>query len=259
MPDSAASVASLAAGAPTAGAPLDPAVERALADFVAACREAFGDALDAVVLFGSAAEGRMRATSDVNVLVVLKRFEPAAADRLRGPLRLAMAAVELHPMFLLEAELPAAMEAFALRFADIAARHRVLHGADPFVAVTLPREALVRRLQQVLLNLQIRLRERYLALSLREEQLARHIADLAGPMRSAAAALRQLQGRPAETPRAALEDVAAALGNPALTEALAAMSRAREGSLPAAGAAGAVAWQLAALIAAMREQAGALR
>ena len=249
MPDSAAA---------PAAAPLEPAVERTLADFVAACREAFGDALGAVVLFGSAAEGRLRATSDVNVLVVLQRFEPAAADRLREPLRGAMTAIDLHPMFLLEPELPAAMEAFALRFADIAARHRVLHGRDPFAAVTLPRAALVRRLQQVLLNLQIRLRERYLALSLREEQLARHIADLAGPMRSAAATLRQLQGQPAATPRAALEAVAAALGNPAVAEALAAMSRAREGALSASGTAGPVAWQLAALIAAMREQAASL-
>lgn len=242
-----------------AAAPLDPAVERALDGFVAACREAFGGALASVVLFGSAAEGRLRATSDVNVLVVLQRFEPAAADRLREPLRLAVAAVDLHPMFLLETELPAAMEAFALRFADIAARHRVLHGADPFAAVTLPREALVRRLRQVLLNLQIRLRERYLSLSLREEQLARHIADLAGPLRSAAASLRQLQGHPAAAPRQALEDVAAALGRPPLSDALAAMSRAREGALPAPGTAGPVAWQLAALIEAMREQAGALQ
>lgn len=244
---------------PTAAAPLEPAVERVLADFVAACRDAFAGALHAVVLFGSAAEGRLRATSDVNVLVVLQRFDPAAADRLREPLRTAMSAIDLHAMFLLDTELPAALEAFALRFADIAARHRVLHGADPFAHIELPRAALVRRLQQVLLNLQIRLRERYLALSLREEQLARHIADLAGPMRGAAATLRQLQGQPAASPRAALEAVAAALGNPAASDALAAMSKAREGTLPPAGTAGPVAWQLATLIAAMREQAGALR
>jgi predicted nucleotidyltransferase len=245
---------------PSPGAPLDAAVERTLADFVAAAREAFGDALASVVLFGSAAEGRLRATSDVNVFVVLRRFEPDSADRLREPLRVAMAAIDLHAMFLLEAEVAEAMQAFALRFADIAARHRVLHGADPFAAVTLPREALVRRLEQVLLNLQIRLRERYLALSLREEQLTRHIAELAGPLRSAAATLVQLQGRAAApSPKQALEAVAASLDDRALTDALAAMSRAREGALLAAGTAGPVALQLGALIAAMRVQAGALR
>jgi predicted nucleotidyltransferase len=245
-----------------AAAPLDPAVEHALADFVAAARGAFGDALVSVLLFGSAAEGRLRATSDVNVLVVLRRFDRAAADGLREPLRVAMAAIDLHAMFLLESELGEALQAFALRFADIAARHRVLHGSDPFAAVTLPREALVRRLQQVLLNLQIRLRERYLALSLREEQLARHLADLAGPLRGAAASLRQLQGRPAATPKEALETVAASLGGAAEAQAaqaaLSALSLAREGALLEPGTAGTVAMQLAQLIAAMRAEASAL-
>jgi hypothetical protein len=254
-------MAETASGPGPAGpaAALDLHVERALADFVSAARAAFGEALLSAVLFGSAAEGRLRATSDVNLLLVLKAFEPPAAERLREPLRVAMAAIDLHAMFLLESELGEAMQAFALRFADIAARHRVLHGADPFAAVSLPREALVRRLQQVLLNLQIRLRERYLALSLREEQLARHLADLAGPLRGAAATLAQLRGRPAASPKQALEAVAAALGDPAAGEALAAMSRAREGALLAAGSAAPAALALARVIAAMREQAGALR
>ncbi|MBL8343302.1 MAG: nucleotidyltransferase domain-containing protein [Rubrivivax sp.] len=242
-----------------ANAALDPVVERVLAEFVEAARAAFGEALTSVLLFGSAAEGRLRATSDVNLLLVLQSFEPASADRLREPLRQAMAAIDLHPMFLLESELAQAMQAFALRFADIAARHRVLHGTDPFAALSLPRDALVRRLQQVLLNLQIRLRERYLALSLREEQLARHLADLAGPLRSAAAALRQLQGLSAATPKHALEAVAASLADPTMADTLAAMSRAREGGLLVPGSAAAAALRLARLIAAMREQAGALR
>jgi predicted nucleotidyltransferase len=41
-------------------------------EFVAAARDAFGDQLVSVVLYGSAAEGALRATSDVNVLVVLR-------------------------------------------------------------------------------------------------------------------------------------------------------------------------------------------
>lgn len=248
----------MSSASPGSAGALTGIVERQLADLVAAAIAAFGDALKSVVLFGSAAEGRLRATSDVNVLLVLGRFDAAAADRLREPLRVARAALDLHPMFLLEAEVPAAMEMFALRFADIAARHRVLHGRDPFAGVTLPREALVRRLQQVLLNLQIRARERYLVLSLREEQLARHIAESAGPLRSAAAALLQLEGLAAESPKQALEAVVASLEDPALDGALAAMSRAREETLLEPGTAAAVALQLMTLIARLRERAQAL-
>ncbi|MBL8360288.1 MAG: nucleotidyltransferase domain-containing protein [Rubrivivax sp.] len=246
-----------AATPPPAGA-LDAVVERHLADLVAACVSTLGDALRSVVLFGSAAEGRLRATSDVNLLLVLASFDAPAADRLREPLRVARAAIDLHPMFLLEPEVPAAMEAFALRFADIAARHRVLHGSDPFAGVTLPRDALVRRLRQVLLNLQIRARERYLVLSLREEQLARHIADSAGPLRTAAASLLQLEGRAAPSPKEALETFVAGLGEAGLQQALAAMSRAREEQLLAPGEAPEVALQLMTLGARLRERAAAL-
>src|SRR6185436_3140946 len=168
---------------------------------------AFESDLVSVVLFGSAAEGKLRATSDVNILLVLRRFEQPRADRMREPLRLAHAAVQLNAMFVLEGELAAANEAFAVKFADIQARHRVLFGSDPFAGLGTPRDALIRRLRQVLLNQQLRLRERYVMLSLREEQLARVIADAAPPLRASAASLLQLEGRPAAAPKAALEQL----------------------------------------------------
>ena len=186
---------------------LPPLVEQSINDFVEAAKTAFAADLVSVVVYGSAAEGRMRATSDVNMLLVLKRFEQSHADRLREPMRLAHAAVQLSAMFLLENEVPAAMEAFAVKFADIVTRHRVLFGSDPFVAVAPKRDSLIRRLKQVLLNLQLRLRERYVLVSLREEQLALVIADAAGPLRSSAATLLQLEGQTALPPKEALEKI----------------------------------------------------
>ncbi len=46
-------------------------VSRVLAEFVEQALTALGETLRAIVLFGSAAENRLRATSDVNVVVVL--------------------------------------------------------------------------------------------------------------------------------------------------------------------------------------------
>ena len=60
---------------------------------------------------------------------------------------------------------------------DIRARHRVLHGSDPFAALRIDAAELRRRLREVLLNLALRLRERYALVSLREEQLARVLAS----------------------------------------------------------------------------------
>jgi hypothetical protein len=82
------------------------------------------------------------------------------------------------------------------------------------------------------------MRERYVVAGLREEQLARALAEAAGPLRAAAATLLELEGRPAPDAREALARVVVELGDPALTDALAAMSRARERGLLAPGEAG---------------------
>ena len=186
-------------------------VSQMLGSFVEASRAAFGDDLRSVILFGSAVEGRLRPASDVNVLVLLAAFDRAKADRLREPLRTAQTAIRLSAMFLLEAELQPAIESFAVKFGDIARRHRVLFGADPFANATVPRAAAITRLKQTLLNLTLRMREAYISRGLREEQLVAAIAEMAGPLRACAATLLELQGAAEHSPKVALEKVAGAL------------------------------------------------
>lgn len=234
---------------------LPEAVERAIGSFVASAKEAFGADLVSILLFGSGAEQNLRPTSDVNILVVLKRFDQNGADKLREPLRFAHAAVELNAMFMLEAELPEAMDAFAVKFADILHRHRVLHGSNPFASVTVPDAALLRRLKQVLLNLQIRLRERYILISLREEQLGRVIADAAPPLRASAASILQLEGNPAASPKKALERVVTSLGDPAFSAVLAAMTKVRGGARLEPGQAPTILIDLMRLIESLRARA----
>ena len=220
---------------PTAPSALTPAeqTDRVLADLVTAARDSLGETLDAVILYGSAAEGRLRATSDVNVILVLGRFEAARVDALRDSVRLAQAAIRLAPMFLLREEIPHAAAAFAVKFADIARRHRVLYGNDPFTDLVIPRERLIARLTQVLLNLRLRLRAAYVTQSLFEDQLVGVITNSAGPLRSAAAALLELEGHPRIAPREALIRVVESLGDPELADAVAHISLAREhGVLP---------------------------
>ena len=213
-------------------------VGRVLTDFVTAAQTAFANDLRAVVLFGSAAEGRLRATSDVNLLIVLSNFDEARAGELRNPLRVAQAAIRLSPMFILEAELPSAVTAFAEKFSDILRRRKVLVGPDPFVGVKIPRETLMTRLDQVLLNLTLRLRETYVMRGLREEQLALAIADAAGPLRSCAATLLELEDLTRSSPKAALEKFVQTSGNSTWAEALQRISEAREQRILPPGVAG---------------------
>lgn len=67
-------------------------VQRVLRDLVTEAEAGLGPDLHSVTLFGSAAEGRLRPTTDVNVILVLAAFKRARADRLREPLRWAHAA-----------------------------------------------------------------------------------------------------------------------------------------------------------------------
>lgn len=217
---------------------LPPTVTRVLDGFVEAACETLGGNLRSVLLFGNGADNHLRATSDVNLIVVLERFDALAIDRLREPYRIAQAAIQLHALFLLHSEIPAAAEAFAAKFDHVKRRRRVLFGEDPFAALEIPRAALEARLKQVLLNTSLRLRGVYVERGLREEQLARAVADAAAPLRSAAAALLELENQPAPSGREALENVARELGDPALREAVAPLPEARERGLLPPGVAG---------------------
>jgi len=219
---------------PAASAELPEAVRTALSEFTAAAQQAFADDLLSVVLFGSAAEGRLRATSDVNIVVVLRRVDPKKLEAFGEAYRFAHAAIRLSAMFILENEIGIAKDAFAVKFADIIARHEVLFGPDPFAGLTVSREAALHRLLQVLVNLQLRLREHYALSSPYGEQLARAAADAVGPLRASAATLLWLESGVRDAPRDALRQIAEETGSIA---ALTAISQAREsGAVPAVGA-----------------------
>ena len=188
---------------------LPPPVAVVLEEFVATLLQATGSKLDAVILFGSAAEGRLRSTSDVNLLVVAEGLTLQQLDSVRLALLAGRSAVGLTVMFLDKSELAHAMEAFAVKFTDIKARHRVLYGKSPLESVEISRDAAIRRVRQVLLNLTLRLRERYVIDGEHEERQARVLADITGPIRASAAALIALKDARVLAPKTALEGLVA--------------------------------------------------
>jgi len=206
-----------------------------LNSFLQSAKDAFGPDLISVVLFGSAAEGKIRATSDLNLILVLVSFNQAKADGLREPLRIAQAAMQLHPMFLLKEEISHAARSFAPKFADILRRRVILFGDDPFASLSIPRDTQVRQLRQQLLNLILRLRASYVARSLREEQLNLVIAGALGPLRSYAADLLDLEGRPSTSSSQALETVGAELAMPDWARLLSRLSATQESRLSSPG------------------------
>src|SRR5690349_20600435 len=91
---------------PTLLGDLPAPVALVLGEFVAAAQKAIGSQLHSIVLFGSAAEGRLRPTSDINLLVVARDLPLSQLDALRPELLAGRAAVGLTVMFLESAEVP---------------------------------------------------------------------------------------------------------------------------------------------------------
>jgi hypothetical protein len=203
-------------------------VARGLTEFIGSAVSAFGSDLIAAVLYGSGAEGRLRAASDVNLLLVLASFDAAKAEAIRQPFAKAHAALQLTAMFLLQSEVEPAMIAFGQKFSDIVRRHRLLYGRDPFEGASIPRTAVILRLKQVLLNLTLRLREAYIERGSTPERVSGLIADSAGPLRSCAATLLELEAKPALAPKEALAQFVLGFGEPGWEEILAHVSDARE-------------------------------
>jgi len=230
-------------------------VEPVLTEIAEAAQRTFGSGLVSVVLFGSAAENRLRASSDVNLMILLERVEQAALDAFREPLRATHAAIRAEVMILTRNELQTAAQLFPVKYSDMRARHRVLAGTDPFERLEIPDADLRRQTREILMNTALRLRERYVRLSIRDEQLVPVIADSAGPLRAAAAALARLEGMNAASPREALANLAGEVGVE-YAAAVANLSRAREAGTLSAGNAGATLLALSRLAALLCDRAG---
>jgi hypothetical protein len=237
---------------------LPPPLAEVLSAFLQSAKDAFGTDLLSVVLFGSAAEGKLRATSDLNLILVLGSFTQSKADQLRQPLRVAQAAVQLHPMFLLKDEIPQAARSFAPKFADIRRRRAILFGDDPFASLSIARDGEIRQLRQQLLNLILRLRAAYVARSLREEQLSLLIAGALGPLRAYAAALLELEGHPAPSASQALQSLGAELSVPDWPQLSARLAAMQETHVSAPGEAPRLFFPLLDLTCRMHSRAEAL-
>ncbi len=233
-------------------------VQLVLDGFLQSAQQAFGPDLLSMVLYGSAAEGRMRAASDVNLILVLSQFTAAAAAKIREPLKLADTAVRLRVMFLLQDEVAPAAEAFAQKFTDVLHRRRILFGPDPFADLAISRDATIYRLKQVLLNLTLRLREGYISHGGNEAGIAGLIAESSGPLRTSAASLLELEGAPLRPPKESFEALLAALDPPLSPGLASTVSDARELRMLPASTAAAALLELIELASRMRIRAGSL-
>lgn len=103
-----------------------------LDDLTAQLSKAHGAALTAVVLYGSAAAAsHMEPRSDYNVLVIVRTLSNAAMRASAAAAEAWSATGNPPPLIMTEAEWASSRDVFAMEYADILERHRVLAGALP--------------------------------------------------------------------------------------------------------------------------------
>jgi predicted nucleotidyltransferase len=187
--------------------------EARLATFAAAVAGAAGDNLVSLTLYGSAARGALRETSDMNLILVLRDASAEVLKPLGRPFREWLRAGERPPLVFSADGWRAAADVFPIEIEDIRRSRRVLHGTDPVAHLTTRREDLRRELEREARGALVQLRAAYLAAA----GDGRELADLViGSCRTilvlARATLRIAGTEPPEDPAALVSAVAGAAG-----------------------------------------------
>lgn len=122
-------------------------------------RQVHGDALVAVVLYGSAASGEeVAGRSDLNVLAIAHSLPLDALRALGQTMRAWQEAGNPPVLEMTETEWRASADIFPMEYADILERHRVLYGALPLDGVVVSGDDLRLQLEQEAMGKLLRLR-----------------------------------------------------------------------------------------------------
>jgi predicted nucleotidyltransferase len=122
-------------------------------------KRAAGDNLASVLLHGSAARGEyLDGRSDLDVIVVLTDTSLPRLEEIANALVLARNRSRVEAMILKLDEIGPSTDVFPVFYEEIAERHVLLHGSDPFAKVAASPEHLRLRIEQELREAKIRMK-----------------------------------------------------------------------------------------------------
>src|ERR1022692_3333700 len=137
--------------------------EKQLTEFARRLRQAAGENLESVILYGSAAGGEFHPEfSNVNLLCVLGETSFARLSALAPAVAWWNRHKHPAPLVLTRQELERSADVFAIEWLDMQQRHRVLFGDDPLPGLHIPMNLHRAQVEYELREKLILLRERIL-------------------------------------------------------------------------------------------------
>lgn len=189
------------------------------------------------VLYGSAVRGGYRpGESDLNLLLIFDRLDPADITRLGPSLRSLEQDGNTPPLLFTRAEWERAADTFPIEITDMRLAAAVLRGTDPLAAMRVDAADLRRALEREFRGKLLRLRQGFAVYSSDESMLAGMARQSLGTVLLLARTTLAMLGRPVpETAGSCLTEAAVALGieGEAWTEVLRWSERGDTGGLSA--------------------------
>lgn len=135
--------------------------QKLLRSYVQEVTNAFGDQLEALLLYGSAVRGEfLPGRSNLNVLLFVSSYEVPLLKQYAALHAKWSKEQVVAPLFLTKDDLQASAVVFPLEYHDIHECHRVLWGQDPFVGFKVDHRYLAGEVLQALRGNLVRLRQR---------------------------------------------------------------------------------------------------
>ncbi len=137
-------------------------VRETLRPYLAQVQALFGTALEAVILYGSAAGGEyLPGRSNINLLILLARQDTDLLKQYAAMHKRWKKEQIVVPLFLTQAELRSSVELFPLEYLEIQEQHVLLAGRDPFPEIRIDGRNLRLQCEQELRGNLLRLRQRF--------------------------------------------------------------------------------------------------
>jgi len=140
--------------------------EKQITEFLSRMRQAAGENLQSVILYGSAADGEFHPEhSNINLLCVLRETSFPALKTIAPAVEWWTRQKHHIPLLLTREELERSADVFSIELLDMQQRHRVLYGEDVLQGLVIPMRFHRAQLEYELREKTILLRERLLLAS----------------------------------------------------------------------------------------------